>query len=158
MQATWHGFTTPQPLQCLSAPVSAMPLASRCSLLNVHLFFFLFFPPPPSLSGTTALHAAAIGNYSAVIRLLLTKGKADPNTQDLAKRTPLHYAAERGLLSACEDLVRGNASIEVVDRCGLTPPQAAQKAGFADVAAAMRSVSGRASAVNNDDEDSESFV
>ena len=121
-------------------------------------FFFLFFPPPPSLSGTTALHAAAIGNYSAVIRLLLTKGKADPNTQDLAKRTPLHYAAERGLLSACEDLVRGNASIEVVDRCGLTPPQAAQKAGFADVAAAMRSVSGRASAVNSDDEDSESFV
>jgi ankyrin repeat protein len=102
------------------------------------------------------LHAAAIGNCSAEIRLLLNKGKADPNTTDLALRTPLHYAAERGLLSACEDLVRGGASVDTVDRCGLTPPQVAENAGFADVSAAMLSTT--ALTVLVEDDDAESFV
>lgn len=109
-----------------------------------------------SSSGTTALHAAAISNCSAEIRLLLNKGKADPNTTDLALRTPLHHAAERGLLSACEDLVRGGASLDAIDRCGLTPPQVAENAGFADVSTAM--LSATSLAVSVEDDDAESFV
>ncbi|KAL0634023.1 hypothetical protein Q9L58_007041 [Maublancomyces gigas] len=76
----------------------------------------------------TALHHAAIGGKTEMVRLLLSKG-ANTLTRDLCavgdSRTPLHHAAARGHLDIIRLLVGNGADINSPDAKGGTPLQAA---------------------------------
>jgi len=49
----------------------------------------------PKDDGYTALHLAALNNHSRVALLLLERGRANPNKQNVNKQTALHLAVER---------------------------------------------------------------
>lgn len=49
----------------------------------------------PKDDGYTALHLAALNNHNRVASLLLVRGRADPNKQNVNKQTALHLAVER---------------------------------------------------------------
>ena len=69
----------------------------------------------------TALHiAASSANSGDIIRSLFTSG-ADVNVEDGHKRTPLHVATERSLLSNVIALIDGGADLNKQDEYNETP-------------------------------------
>jgi hypothetical protein len=54
------------------------------------------------LKGTTALHVAARENRCETMLHLMEQYRAPLDAQDLAGRTPLHYAAEEGHIDVCK--------------------------------------------------------
>lgn len=89
-------------------------------------------------AGTQAIHEAALSDSPTIIRELVSNG-ADPNarTRD-EQQTPLHLAAALGRLKALETLLALKADSKLKDASGLTPLQAAQRAGLTDAVALLK--------------------
>merc|ERR1712210_248802 len=81
-------------------------------------------------SGRTPLHTAICtgggGSRVDMVKALL-EGGADPKGEDNAGLTPLHCAAERGLLDIVAMLLEAGAKPDVVDRSGVLPINLASK-------------------------------
>ena len=65
---------------------------------------------PPD-SDTTDLHRAVLDKEEPLVRLLLSRGSADPNLSDAAGRTPLMAAAAVGSLPILRLLLNANADV-----------------------------------------------
>lgn len=83
----------------------------------------------PSLAGETALHWASMNGHLQVVKILLYRGKADPNAVTRRKRTPLHMAAEKGHSEVISMLMKAGCNGNARDDQGKTPLDAAKKAG-----------------------------
>ncbi|UJR26643.1 hypothetical protein I4U23_007960 [Adineta vaga] len=70
--------------------------------------------------GFTALHLAALNDHYLVAELLLTKGNASINIQNISFQTPLHLAVGRQHLQIVNLLCSKNANINLVDKDGDT--------------------------------------
>jgi len=71
-------------------------------------------------NGKTGLHRAAIGGYTAKIRLLL-EHNADYNCQDAEENTPLHDAVSNGRFNAMLALAGAGADPEIRNAGGYKP-------------------------------------
>ena len=88
-----------------------------------------------SRAGTQPIHDAALGGFAEVILELVTRGaEVDARTRDDGQ-TPLHAAAVMGKMKAVEMLVAIGADLTIRDFNGRTPLDAAERAGFTNVAA-----------------------
>lgn len=87
--------------------------------------------------GLTALHVAAAGGRTEIVRLLIQRG-ARMDAQDAAGSTPLHAAARAGRLPAVQELVEAGAPVLAQDREGQTPMQVATLLQHAGVAFYLR--------------------
>jgi hypothetical protein len=84
-------------------------------------------------SGQTPLHNASYECKPEVVSMLLRSG-ADLDACDVETGIrPLHIAAEKGCLQACELLIRHGAEINVQTREGATALHLAARAGHAEV-------------------------
>jgi ankyrin repeat protein len=81
--------------------------------------------------GRAALHLAAMGGASEVVRLLVETG-ADKDRRDNLARTPLHWATERGHIDVARRLVEKGADKNIRDLWGNTPLDLARKEGRQD--------------------------
>ena len=75
--------------------------------------------------GRTALHwimlkATSIADCIEAVNCLLTN-QANINAQDEHGRSPLHFAAERGMGEACGLLIKRGAKLNITDEFGETP-------------------------------------
>ena len=90
-----------------------------------------------NVKGMTALHKATINRKEEVVDFMVSKG-ADPNVQDVAGRTPLHWA----IFFGHRDLVRyflglhakEKINLELKDACGFTPKELAMVKGKTAIA------------------------
>uniref|UniRef100_A0A1X7US61 Death domain-containing protein n=1 Tax=Amphimedon queenslandica TaxID=400682 RepID=A0A1X7US61_AMPQE len=82
-----------------------------------------------SYSGTTPLHCAIETGSSKIIKLLITKGKADVNAVDKNNRTPLFKAVKKGNIQAVDILLTNGARTDVVDKDGETLLHCASESG-----------------------------
>lgn len=69
--------------------------------------------------GQLALHLAAKGDFSSIVKLLLHHG-ALINATDRQGKTALHYAAEEGHIDTTAVLLSWGADTTVIDSFGLT--------------------------------------
>ncbi len=74
------------------------------------------------------IDAASRGNDPAALALLSIPG-TDPNTQDSAGKTPLHYTAQNGQLALSQALLLRGADPTIKDDSGETPRSLAHKRG-----------------------------
>ena len=70
--------------------------------------------------GATALHIAALHGKTAAIRFLIQEHQFDPNAQNIAGETPLHYAVRSGMYEAVQVLIQNGARVEALDNYGQT--------------------------------------
>jgi ankyrin repeat protein len=78
----------------------------------------------------TSLFVASYFGHEAVVKLLLVKGKAEPNSKDNYEQTPLSLAAERGHEAVVELLLAiGKAEPDSKDKYGRTPLSLAAEKG-----------------------------
>lgn len=85
--------------------------------------------------GTTALHAAALGNQPEAVRLLI-EAKIAPDVVDHRMFSPLHRAAQSNALAAARQLLDQGASL-APPLNAYTPLHAAAAAGAREVAALL---------------------
>ena len=95
---------------------------------------------PPRCSGGgvqdprgTALHAAARGGHSVLVRLLLRRG-ADKVSLEPCGARPIHVAALNGHTRCVAVLLAHGVSVDQLDRDGRTPLQEAVQGGYLDTA------------------------
>uniref|UniRef100_A0A1X7TMN8 Death domain-containing protein n=1 Tax=Amphimedon queenslandica TaxID=400682 RepID=A0A1X7TMN8_AMPQE len=82
----------------------------------------------------TPLHCSARETGSAnIIKLLITKGKADVNAVDKYSRTPLFYAVKSGIIEAVDILLTNGARTDVVSEYYGTPLHCASETGNANI-------------------------
>ncbi|XP_019852817.1 PREDICTED: uncharacterized protein LOC109582514 [Amphimedon queenslandica] len=86
-----------------------------------------------AFDGSTPLHCAIQTGNSKIIKLLVTKGKADVNVVDEWKRTPLFKAVKKGNIEAVDILLTNGAKTDVVDKDGETLLQCAGRSGNAEM-------------------------
>ncbi|CAF3028444.1 unnamed protein product [Rotaria sp. Silwood2] len=70
--------------------------------------------------GFTALHLAALNDHCLVAELLLTKGNASINAQNISLQTALHLAVGRQHLQIVNLLCSKNANVNLADKDGDT--------------------------------------
>ncbi|XP_028968353.1 E3 ubiquitin-protein ligase MIB1 [Galendromus occidentalis] len=70
--------------------------------------------------GYTPLHLAALNNHHDVAKLLISRGNADVNQQNLNMQTALHLAVERQHQEIVRLLVNSGANLNVKDKDGDT--------------------------------------
>ncbi|KNC50725.1 uncharacterized protein AMSG_11997 [Thecamonas trahens ATCC 50062] len=87
--------------------------------------------------GRFPLHVAAENGRYRVVDALASASGVDLDVVDADGKTPLHVAAEGGESKVVEHLLRHGASSQVADNSGVTPLQAAEQAGFDDLAALL---------------------
>ncbi|KAG0636955.1 ankyrin repeat-containing domain protein [Tuber brumale] len=89
-----------------------LTLPSICSQINTQTYGY---------SSSTALHFAAISSNEEIVALLLSSG-ANPNAQDLNRKTPLHRACEAKASTVVVSMLIGaGASVNARDTWGETP-------------------------------------
>uniref|UniRef100_U5EJK2 RING-type E3 ubiquitin transferase n=1 Tax=Corethrella appendiculata TaxID=1370023 RepID=U5EJK2_9DIPT len=71
--------------------------------------------------GYTALHLAALNNHVEIAELLVKRGKANMDCQNVNLQTALHLAVERQHVQIVKLLVRENANLNIPDKDGDTP-------------------------------------
>ena len=69
----------------------------------------------------TALHFAAIGGCTRILRFLIREKNLEVNARDWKQQTPLHYAATQGHEAAIRILLEHGAEIDAQDEDGWTP-------------------------------------
>ena len=69
----------------------------------------------------SALHCAVQNDQVAILTMLLRDGQMDPNCRNRDLCTPLSFAAERGDLTAVEELLKCHADPDLEDRYGNGP-------------------------------------
>jgi len=79
------------------------------------------------------LHAAAAGNHTAIVQLLLEAG-ADPNAVQQDSFRPLHAAAQNGNAELARLLLAHDADPALSDALGRTPRDLAMEGGHTEVA------------------------
>lgn len=94
-----------------------------------------------SLTGTTALHEAALSDSPTVVDMLVKAG-ADIDAPDKDMQTPLQYAAAEGLAGSALSLLSLGANARVADIHGLTPLHYAAFQGDARVVQAIVDLGG----------------
>ncbi|CAF3842664.1 unnamed protein product, partial [Rotaria sordida] len=70
--------------------------------------------------GFTALHLATLNDHCLVAKLLLTKGNASINAQNISLQTALHLAVGRQHLQIVNLLCSKDANVNLVDKDGDT--------------------------------------
>ncbi|VDD88122.1 unnamed protein product [Enterobius vermicularis] len=83
--------------------------------------------------GRTALHLAVLASNDQVIDVLLDELQGLPETFDNEGRTPLHYAAHRGLSGVVKKLIDAKARNVTRDKFGVTPAHYAASEGHLTV-------------------------
>ncbi|KAL7668988.1 hypothetical protein ACOME3_009664 [Neoechinorhynchus agilis] len=83
------------------------------------------------------LHWAVDHSNPELVRILLEKGKADPNTSDSNGWYPLHLAVSHDEANICKLLMEHDANVNVKDTNGNTPLAWARKLEFNDVCAVL---------------------
>jgi len=84
--------------------------------------------------GATALHFAAQGGHTDVVRVLLETGASCPNVQTYGrKKAPIHLAAFRGFVETVKALIEHGADVNVPDVHGNTALHIAAQAGKVDL-------------------------
>ncbi|CAF1095461.1 unnamed protein product [Didymodactylos carnosus] len=71
--------------------------------------------------GFTALHLASLNDHCSVAELLLTKGNASINAQNISLQTPLHLSVGRQHAQIVELLCSKGANVNIADKDGDTP-------------------------------------
>ncbi|KAF2274003.1 uncharacterized protein EI97DRAFT_142312 [Westerdykella ornata] len=71
--------------------------------------------------GQSALHLAARKDDESMARLLLSRGRANPNIRDEALNTPLHYAVENNNATIVKELLAAGADINLKNNWKQTP-------------------------------------
>lgn len=71
--------------------------------------------------GYTALHLAALNNHIEIVTLLIQKGRANLDKQNVNLQTALHLAVERQHVHIVKLLVTEGANLNVPDKDGDTP-------------------------------------
>ncbi|EKX43842.1 hypothetical protein GUITHDRAFT_41422, partial [Guillardia theta CCMP2712] len=74
----------------------------------------------PTQGGKGAMHWAAEGGYTKIIKFLADLG-ADVKCRDNDLQTPLHLAAGSGHVPAIQQLVQLGAEVNASNRAGFTP-------------------------------------
>ena len=82
-----------------------------------------------SWEALTPLHWACTGRASAKICEMLLGAGANADLQNSWGSTPLHYACYGNHVECVRVLRQGGASLAVVDRCGRTPKEDAERRG-----------------------------
>ncbi|MFI7700509.1 ankyrin repeat domain-containing protein [Nonomuraea sp. NPDC049480] len=88
-------------------------------------------------SAMTALHWAASNEHLTVVNALLDRGAA-PDVSDVAGRTPLSHAAERGATAVVRTLLDHGASPAHADREGRLPVDLARRHAGRDIESELR--------------------
>lgn len=70
----------------------------------------------PKVTGHTALMEVAKAGAMKLLRAILQRG-GNLNTLDNEGLSAAHFAAERGLLEVCHDIVRSMTLINILGRC-----------------------------------------
>ncbi|XP_072032763.1 transient receptor potential cation channel subfamily A member 1-like [Amphiura filiformis] len=81
-------------------------------------------------NGQTPLHVCCRRGFSKVVKILIHNGKADVNSRDKDKTTPLHQATIKGDIDVCRLLIENGADIRAKDINQLTPLMQAAQSGF----------------------------
>lgn len=102
---------------------------------GMHVVMLLLHTPLP-LQHKTALHHAAAGGHSGVIRVLL-RARADAHAVDGRGSTALHYASYFGHDEAVHTLLEAHAVIDVQDHEGVSPLHWAALQGFSGIVAML---------------------
>ena len=89
------------------------------------------------LSGGTALHEAAAGGHSEVVKLLLQHNAEIDSKLTESATTPLHLASERGHTRVLELLIDAGASLTAADTYSFQPLHLAARAGQKDCVEAL---------------------
>uniref|UniRef100_A0A0N5AQ99 ANK_REP_REGION domain-containing protein n=1 Tax=Syphacia muris TaxID=451379 RepID=A0A0N5AQ99_9BILA len=84
-------------------------------------------------NGRTALHLAVLTSNNPVIEVLLNELQCQSETFDNEGRTPLHYAAHRGLLEVTKMLLDAKARNVTRDIFGVTPAHYAAAEGHREI-------------------------
>ena len=88
-----------------------------------------------SLNGQDCLHLAASKGRIEILQLLLKNKGLHVNTEDISRRTPLHYSAENGHKEAVKVLVEYKAEVDMVDKGGKTPLYLSAAEGHSEIVA-----------------------
>ena len=78
----------------------------------------------------TNLHLAASFGHVSVVKLLLERGKEQPDPRDAVNRTPLHEAAGKGHVTIVNLLLEKGAEVDSKDERGETPMLLAVNRGY----------------------------
>ncbi|ETS82874.1 hypothetical protein PFICI_04750 [Pestalotiopsis fici W106-1] len=87
----------------------------------------------PYTCGLTPLHLAILMTSPKAAKRLLQAG-ADPNKENMERRTPLHLAVREGMIDVVRQLLDCGSDLDRLDRRGETPLMVAVDAGRLDCA------------------------
>ncbi len=85
------------------------------------------------------LHGASKNCHHSIARRLLEKG-LDPNSRDIAERTPLHLASQYGFLPIISILLDNGADPSLLDKYSRTPKTVAWQYGHTNIPCALSNI------------------
>jgi ankyrin repeat protein len=121
------------------APDGFTPLGLACYFGQAEVARYLVLKGAdvnmPSNNGyhVTPIHSAAAGNYTDIVRLLVTNG-AQVNVKQQSGITPLHSAAQNGNTEVLILLLEHGANVDIRMEGGKRPADLAKEKGFDEIA------------------------